>query len=147
MGSEMCIRDRLNSSPAYFQRLLDFVLKGIKRCYVYIDDVVISVYSHEENIQTLASVFEKFRLHGLKIKPSKCHIGTGNISYLGYEVTAGKGIQPGRAKTIAVEKFPMPQTIREIRAFIGLTSFFRSCLLYTSPSPRDLSTSRMPSSA
>ena len=27
----------LNSSPAYFQRLLDFVLKGIKRCYVYID--------------------------------------------------------------------------------------------------------------
>ena len=90
----------LNSSPAYFQRLLDFVLKGIKRCYVYIDDVVISVYSHEENIQTLASVFEKFRLHGLKIKPSKCHIGTGNISYLGYEVTAGKGIQPGRALSL-----------------------------------------------
>ena len=25
--------------------------------------------------------------------------------------------------------------------------FFKSCLLYTSPSPRDLSTSRMPSSA
>ena len=25
--------------------------------------------------------------------------------------------------------------------------FFRGCLLYTSPSPRDLSTSRMPSSA
>ena len=28
-----------------------------------------------------------------------------------------------------------------------LSSFFDSCLLYTSPSPRDLSTSRMPSSA
>ena len=26
-------------------------------------------------------------------------------------------------------------------------SYFRNCLLYTSPSPRDLSTSRMPSSA
>ena len=29
----------------------------------------------------------------------------------------------------------------------GFTSFFDACLLYTSPSPRDLSTSRMPSSA
>ena len=28
---------RLNSSPAYFQRLLDHVLKQIDRCYVYID--------------------------------------------------------------------------------------------------------------
>ena len=27
------------------------------------------------------------------------------------------------------------------------TSYFKGCLLYTSPSPRDLSTSRMPSSA
>jgi len=118
----------LNSSPAYFQRLLDFVLKGISRCYVYIDDIVISVNTHDENLNTLEKVFAQFRLHGLKIKPSKCHIGTGNISYLGYEVTAGKGIQPGRAKTIAVENFPAPKTIKEIRAFIGLTSFFRRAI-------------------
>ena len=115
----------LNSSPAYFKRLLDFVLKGIKRCYVYIDDIVVSLNSHEENLETLTQVFNRFKEHGLKVKPGKCHIGTGNISYLGYEVTAGKGIQPGRAKTLAVEKFPIPRTIKEIRAFIGLTSFFR----------------------
>ena len=30
---------------------------------------------------------------------------------------------------------------------MSLTSYLLSCLLYTSPSPRDLSTSRMPSSA
>ena len=28
-----------------------------------------------------------------------------------------------------------------------ITMYFEACLLYTSPSPRDLSTSRMPSSA
>ena len=33
-------------------------------------------------------------------------------------------------------------------AYLGLTTtIFLACLLYTSPSPRDLSTSRMPSSA
>ena len=30
---------------------------------------------------------------------------------------------------------------------IGIATVFYTCLLYTSPSPRDLSTSRMPSSA
>ena len=60
----------------------------------------------------------------MKIKPSKCHIGTGSISYLGYEITAGSGIQPGLAKTETVRSFPEPCTIKEIRAFIGLTSFF-----------------------
>ena len=35
--------------------------------------------------------------------------------------------------------------IREAQVF--KEQYFKSCLLYTSPSPRDLSTSRMPSSA
>ena len=44
----------LNSSPAYFQQLLDFVLASISRVYVYIDDVVILVNSHEENLAKLS---------------------------------------------------------------------------------------------
>ena len=31
--------------------------------------------------------------------------------------------------------------------FRDITTLIKNCLLYTSPSPRDLSTSRMPSSA
>ena len=123
----------LNSSPAYFQRLLDYVLKQIDRCYVYIDDVVISAHSHEQSLDTLEKVFSRFRQHNLKIKPSKCHIGTGSISYLGYEITAGSGIQPGLAKTETVRSFPEPSTIKEIRAFIGLTSFFRRAIKDYSP--------------
>ena len=61
----------LNSSPAYFQRLLDYVLKQIDRCYVYIDDVVISAHSHDQSLFTLEKVFQRFRQHNLKIKPSK----------------------------------------------------------------------------
>ena len=35
----------------------------------------------------------------------------------------------------------------EVTPGVGQVAVFRLCLLYTSPSPRDLSTSRMPSSA
>ena len=34
-----------------------------------------------------------------------------------------------------------------VTLLIGVNNQYRGCLLYTSPSPRDLSTSRMPSSA
>ena len=38
--------------------------------------------------------------------------------------------------------------VRDLDAVLEkLNSTFQDCLLYTSPSPRDLSTSRMPSSA
>ena len=50
----------MNFSPAYFQRLLDFVLKGISRTYVYIDNVVISVKTHEQNLSKLKEVLSRF---------------------------------------------------------------------------------------
>ena len=109
----------LNSTPAYFQRLLDHVLKQINWCYVHIDDVVMNTHTHEESLANLAKVFQRFRE-----KNMKCHIGTGVISYLGYEISAGKGIQPRLAKTLPVRYFPEPTSVKEIRAFIGLTSFF-----------------------
>lgn len=43
----------MNSSPTYFQHLIDFVLKGIKQTYVYREYVVISIQNHEQNVAKL----------------------------------------------------------------------------------------------
>ena len=52
-------------------------------------------------------------------------------------------------RAVNLKSKPDRYTIREIRDCIDEIGLARSdtCLLYTSPSPRDLSTSRMPSSA
>ena len=96
--------------------------------YVYIDDVVISVSSHEENLEKLSQVFARFRKHNLKIKPGKCNIGAGTITYLGYDICGEKGIKPGLAKTLVIKNWPTPTSVRDVRAFIGLTSFFRRAI-------------------
>ena len=41
----------------------------------------------------------------------------------------------------------LQKSVRDRLEGITVTDIYYSCLLYTSPSPRDLSTSRMPSSA
>ena len=45
------------------------------------------------------------------------------------------------------EKFPLSESLNFNLYYNTSTKQFIFCLLYTSPSPRDLSTSRMPSSA
>ena len=57
---------------------------------MYIDDVILSVPSHDDNLQKLSEVFQWFRKHNLKIKPSKCFIGTARITYLGYDICKDK---------------------------------------------------------
>ena len=64
----------------------------------------------------------------------------------------GKSFQTGNnvshAKNRTKRRFlPNLQKITFISEKLGQKIQFKVCLLYTSPSPRDLSTSRMPSSA
>ena len=49
--------------------------------------------------------------------------------------------------TRAVEDFDLEIEDGEFMVLVGPSGCGKTCLLYTSPSPRDLSTSRMPSSA
>ena len=54
--------------------------------------------------------------------------GAGTITYLGYDICSEKGIKPGLAKTLVIKNWPTPSSIRDVRAFIGLTSFFRRAI-------------------
>ena len=90
------------------------MLSNILRVYIYIDDVVISVASREENLAKLIDVFQRFRRHNLKIKPSKCHIGTGRITHLGYDICQTKGINLGDAKTLIIKNWPQATSVCDI---------------------------------
>ena len=67
--------------------------------------------------------------------------GEGRVSGGGGALSSGTGV--GSADVHAVVEGSLPPLPPDISSGTGVGS----CLLYTSPSPRDLSTSRMPSSA
>ena len=115
----------LCNSPAAFQRLLDFVVRNISNVYVYIDDVVIATTDFKSHIEALKTVFDRFRQYNLKCRPKKVQIATNEINYLGFNLTQKHGIRPGEAKIKAIQDWQPPKTIKEIRQFLGLCSFFR----------------------
>lgn len=115
----------LCNSPASFQRMLDFIVRGIPNVYVYIDDIVIASGSHQEHLATLSEVLNRFRKYHLKCRPHKLQIATAEINYLGYNLSHTNGIRPGVMKTAAVANWTEPTSVKEIRQFLGLCSFFR----------------------
>ena len=115
----------LCNSPSAFQRLLDFVTRGLVGVYVYIDDVVIVSKTHEEHMRQLKNVFERFRYYGLKCRARKLQLAVGEVNYLGYNISTQHGIRPGLLKTQAIERWQPPKDIKQIKLFLGLCSFFR----------------------
>ena len=116
----------LCNAPPCFQRLMSRVLHGLewKLCLVYIDDVIIFAPSLEEHLSRLQLVFERFRQANLKLKPSKCHFAETSVNFLGFVVSAN-GISPDPDKIFAVQSFPRPKSVKDVRSFLGLANYYR----------------------
>ena len=48
----------------------------------------------------------------------------GEVDYLGHVITAG-GLKPNPRLTNAVQEFPRPSNLQEVRRFLGMTSYYR----------------------
>ena len=114
------------NAPATFQRLMHDCLGDLNMnwCIVYLDDIIIFSDTKEEHLKRLEAVFQKLITAGLKLKPSKCHFFREEIEYLGH-VVSGKGISTNPKKVEAVAKWPTPQTVYDVRSFLGFVGYYR----------------------
>lgn len=61
---------------------------------------------------------------GLQLNLKKCHFAARKLTILGH-VVSKDGVLPDPAKLRAVAAFPKPTSMKELRSFIGLCSYFR----------------------
>jgi len=116
----------LCNAPATFQRLMDTVLSGLNYeiCLAYLDDIIVFSNDLETHLQRLERLFVRLREANLKLKPSKCCMLQKRVTFLGYTISqAGVGTDP--EKIAAVKDWPIPQNLRQCRAFIGLCQYYR----------------------
>ena len=120
----------LTNAPAVFQRLMQRVLMGLNPesgpdfVSVYIDDVLVFSRTLEEHLEHLRVVIERIRDAGLKLKPSKCHFIQEEVEYLGHILTP-TGLRTNPRLVEAAKEFPRPQNVKEVRQFLGLSSYYR----------------------
>jgi hypothetical protein len=115
----------MSNSPASFQRLMDLVLKNLtgKECWVYIDGVIVYSDTAEERAKRLSNVLERFRKTNLQLQPEKCVFAQEKVTYLGFELSQ-RGVEASSDKVKAIQNFPIPNTVKDVRSFLELASLY-----------------------
>ena len=118
----------LKNTPWYFQgELTENVLKGLIHRIVelYIDDLLTWATTFKELIERLRLIFERFRKHKMTMNPKKCKFGMKEIEYVGYLIDEN-GITFAPNKLSKVQEMQPPETLGELKSYIGVASYFRN---------------------
>ncbi|GBN37309.1 Retrovirus-related Pol polyprotein from transposon opus [Araneus ventricosus] len=114
----------LCNASATFQRFIDEVTRGLPGVYAFVDDVLIASKNHEDHYQHLKTLFSRLDEYGLCINVSKCIFGTSTIDFLGFNLSEN-GIKPLPDKVKCILDFPKPDTLTQLRRFLGMFNFYR----------------------
>ncbi len=116
----------LCGAPGTFQRAMELVLSGLqwKKVLVYLDDVILTGTGFDEHLLRLRDILSRFREHGLKLKPSKCHLFRKEVLFLGHTVSA-QGIATNPKLVEVIRNWKTPTNVKEMLAFLGLTNYYR----------------------
>jgi len=114
----------LRNAAQTFQRHIDEVIRGLSYCYAYIDDILIASENEDEHREHLRQLFSRLEKYGIKVNPTKCVLGKKTIKFLGYEVSE-TGTRPLPQKVEAIRNLKKPQTVKQLRQFLGMINFYR----------------------
>ncbi|GBG59350.1 hypothetical protein CBR_g38379 [Chara braunii] len=121
----------LCNAPGTFQHAMNRIFHDHldKFVVVYLDDILIFSKSVEEHAQHVETVLSLLRQHKYKVNLEKCEFGRTKILYLGHEVSA-EGIRPEDAKVASIRDWPRPQTVTEVRSFLGMCGYNRNFVFW-----------------
>jgi len=80
--------------------------------------------NYELDTVELEQVLQRLRECKLNARPSKCKIAMSSVDFVGHKV-GGDKIEPRAALVQAIERFPRPQTKKQVKSFIGLVGYYR----------------------
>ena len=121
----LCMPFGLKNAPYHFSKMISGLLTGCENYAIpYLDDIAIFSQTWEEHLQHLQEILERIKCANLTIKPAKCKFAQEEVKYLGHTVGRGKR-SPAELKVKAIQKFPIPTSKTEIRAFLGLAGYYR----------------------
>ncbi|XP_073038265.1 uncharacterized protein, partial [Primulina eburnea] len=116
----------LTNAPAIFMDLMNRVFQPYLDQFiiVFIDDILIYSKSREEHSRHLRTALQVLLDRKLFAKFSKCEFWLDRVAFLGH-IISSSGVEVDPSKVEAVKEWPVPNSVTEIRSFLGLAGYYR----------------------
>ncbi len=117
----------MKNAPAAFSRAINAILLPLRGVcvVVYIDDIAVYSVNPDDHLSHLKQFFEICRKSDLVLNPEKMQLFRKEIHILGHIIGHGQ-VKPDPAKVAALQHFPEPTDVNEIRRFIGSVGWYRT---------------------
>ena len=117
----------LCNGPASLQRIMDSLLgpEMEPNVFKYLDDIIIVTDTFDKHLEWLDRVLNVLKKANLTINPDKSEFCCSEVKYLGFVVNRF-GLQTDPDKIAPITEYPAPRNPREVRKFVGMTSWYRS---------------------
>ena len=116
----------LTNAPSTFQALMNTIFRPYLRKFilVFFDDILVFSSCLEDHLSHLRIVLDNLLSNQLYAKKSKCVLRCSEVEYLGH-IISGDGVKVYPKKTMVVQQWPIPTTLKALRGFLGLTGYYR----------------------
>ena len=116
----------LKNSGIHFQKTMQEVLAPLQGnlVLIYIDDILIMSRTYQEHLELVEKVLILLEKYGIKIKLKKCEFFVEQVNFLGH-ILGASGIKKSPEFVEKVINFKRPETVTDMRKFLGLVNFQR----------------------
>ncbi|GBG66596.1 hypothetical protein CBR_g64869 [Chara braunii] len=113
----------LTNAPTTFQAAMtnEFCAMLDRFVLVYLDDILVYSRTLEDHLRRL---FETLRRAKYKANRDKCEFVRQELEYLGHFVTP-EGISPLSDKIQAIQEWPEPWKVTDVRSFLGFVGYYQ----------------------
>jgi hypothetical protein len=97
----------------------------LRRCVlVFFDDILVYNKTLQEHTPHLQQVLQLLAQDSWQVKLSKCSFAQRNVDYIGH-VISEKGVSSDPMKIVAIQQWPSPENVKQLRSFLGLAGYYR----------------------
>ena len=101
---------------------MDQIVKGTSGISCILDDMIVTGKSDAEHLANLEGVLRRLHHQGLRANKSKCEFFKENITFCGHHIDS-EDLHKTTDKTAAMVNTPRPQSVAEVRSFLGLVNY------------------------